>query len=159
VSSLYHYFPSKEALWGEVQARWTSDIRDLVISILSRGLDMGEATREIVGQLFDYFMEHRDHARLSCRLNLEGFELYDKATNLRWLGLAEGFLKPAELNRTVKEIDPVLFMVSIDALALWHVLNDGLYRSIMGKGLEDAEVARRTREHVIQLALRALGLE
>jgi hypothetical protein len=85
--------------------------------------------------------------------------MHDPATDSRWLGLAEGFLKPAELNRTVKEIDPVLFMMSIDALAHWHVVNDGLYRSLMGKGLEDPEVARRTREHVIQMALRALGLE
>jgi AcrR family transcriptional regulator len=159
VSSLYHYFPSKEALYQEVQARWTSDIRDLVIGILSRGFELREATREIVGQLFDYFVQHRDHARLSCRLNLEGVPMHDPATNSRWLGLAEGFLKPAELNRTVKEIDPVLFMMSIDALAHWHVVNDGLYRSLMGKGLEDPEVARRTRAHVIQMALRALGLE
>jgi len=159
VSSLYHYFPSKEALYEEVQARWTNDIRELVIGILSRGFDLREATREMIGQLFDYFLHHRDHARLSCRLNLEGVPRYDAMVNNRWVGLAEGFLKPAELNRTVKEIDPVLFMMSIDALAHWHVLNDGLYRSVMGKGLEDPDVARRTREHVIQMALRALGLE
>jgi AcrR family transcriptional regulator len=159
VSSLYHYFPSKEALYQEVQARWTGEIRDLVLGILSKGLDLREATREMIGQLFDHFLEHRDHARLGCRLNLEGFSMYDPAVNSRWLGLAEGFLKPAEINRTVKEIDPVLFMMSIDALAHWHVVNDGLYRSLMGKGLEDPDVARRTRDHVIQMALRALGLE
>jgi AcrR family transcriptional regulator len=159
VSSLYHYFPSKEALHREVQERWTNDIRNLVLGILSRGLDLRESSREMIGQLFDYFVEHRDHARLSCRMNLEGVNLHDAASDSRWLGLAEGFLKPAELQGTVKEIDPVLFMVSIDALAHWHVVNDGFYRSLTGKGLEDPGVAQRTRQHLISMALRALGLE
>lgn len=157
VSSLYHYFPSKEALYGEVQDRWTADIRQLVMSILSRGLDLRESSREMIGQLFDYFVAHRNFARLSFRMNLEG--AYDFNEGSRWLGLAEGFLKPAELSGTVRQVDPVLFMVTIDALAHWHVVNDGLYRSVMGKGLEDPEVARRTKEHLIQVALRTLGLE
>lgn len=159
VSSLYHYFPSKEALYREVQERWIEDIRNLVMSILSRGLDLRESSREMIGQLFDYFLAHRSFARLSCRMNLEGMDMHDAVQDSRWLGLAEGFLRPAEIKGAVKEIDPILFMISIDGLAHWHVVNDRIYRSLMGKGLDDPEIARRTRAHLIQMALRALGLE
>ena len=59
----------------------------------------------------------------------------------------------------MKEIDPVLFMVTIDALVHWHIVNDGLYRQLLGHGLDDPELAARVREHVIAVALRTLGLE
>ncbi len=158
VSSLYHYFPSKEALYREVQDRGQGDVRDLVLSVLSKDLGLAETTREMVGQLFDYLLAHRSYVRLSYRLNLEeGVEL--TGNDSRWLGLAEGFLKPAELRGLVKHIDPVAFMVTIDGLVHWHIVNQNLYRNLLGKGLEDPEVAARTRAHVIEVALRTLGLE
>ena len=50
-------------------------------------------------------------------------------------------------------------MVTIDALVHWHIVNDGLYRQLLGHGLDDPELAARVREHVIAVALRTLGLE
>ena len=50
-------------------------------------------------------------------------------------------------------------MVTIDGLVHWHIVNDGLYRQLLGKGLDDPELARRVREHVTTVALRTLGLE
>jgi len=160
VSSLYHYFPSKESLWAEIQDRWQAEIRELVLAILSKDLDIRETTREMVGSLFDYLAANRQVARLSYRANLDGATLFnDGVNNSRWLGLAEGFLKPATARGLVKEVDPVPFMVTIDGLVHWHVAHDALYRTLLGKGLEDPETCRRMREHVIQVALRTLGLD
>jgi hypothetical protein len=38
-------------------------------------------------------------------------------------------------------------------------VNDGLYRQLLGHGLDDPELAARVREHIIAVALRTLGLE
>lgn len=158
VSSLYHYFPSKEALYREVQDRWQGEVRDLVLSVLSKDLGLADTTHEMVGKLFDYLLAHPSYVRLSYRLNLEE-GILPAGNDSRWLGLAEGFLKPAELRGLVKQIDPVAFMVTIDGLVHWHIVNQALYRNLLGKGLEDPEVAARTRSHIIEVALRTLGLE
>jgi hypothetical protein len=50
-------------------------------------------------------------------------------------------------------------MVTIDALVHWHILHDGLYRRILGAGLDDPEVSARAREHIVAVALRTLGLD
>ena len=50
-------------------------------------------------------------------------------------------------------------MLTIDALVHWHIISDGLYERMLGKGLDDPVFARQVREHVTQVALRTLGLE
>jgi len=161
VSTLYHYFPSKEALYQEVQERVHGQVRELVVSVLGQGLDLRETTRAAVGALFDLFLSNRSMVQLGYRTALENPRRFDTERRIadRWLGLLEGVLKPAEGRGEVKGIDPVLFMVTIDALVHWHLINDGLYRQLLGHGVDDPGVAARVREHVIAVALRTLGLE
>ena len=68
-------------------------------------------------------------------------------------------MKPAQMQGTLKEVDPVCLMVTVDGLVHWHLANDGFYRSVLGRGLDDPEVVRRAREHVTQVVLRTMGLE
>ena len=161
VSTLYHYFRSKEALYREVQERVNAEVRELVVSALSQGRDLRETTRAAVGALFDLFLSNRAIMQLGYRTALEGPSRFGAERGIadRWLGLLEGVLRPAEGRGEVKGVDPVLFMVTIDALVHWHILNEGLYRQLLGTGLDDAALAARVREHVIAVALRTLGLD
>lgn len=161
VSTLYHYYPSKEALYQEVQERVHGQVRELVVTGLGSGLDFQDTVRRVIGDLFDLLLTNRAWVQLGCRTTIEGGPTQGAALRIadRWLGLTEGQLKPAEARGQVKGIDPVLFMVTIDALVHWHIVNDGLYRRLLGKGLDDPDVAARVREHVIQVALRTLGLD
>lgn len=161
VSTLYHYFRSKEALYQEVQERVHGQVRELVVSALGQGRDLRETSRRAIGGLFDLFLSNRPLMQLGYRMALEGPGRFGGEPRLadRWLGLLEGVLKPAEARGEIKDIDPVLFMVTIDALVHWHIVNEGLYRQLLGHGLEDPELAARVREHVISVALRTLGLE
>jgi AcrR family transcriptional regulator len=161
VSTLYHYFRSKEALYQEVQERVHAQVRELVVSALGQGRDLRETSRAAIGALFDLFLENRPLLQLGYRTSLETPARFGAERRLadRWLGLMEGVLKPAEARGEVKDVDPVLFMVTIDALVHWHIANEGLYRQLLGHGLEDPELAARVREHVISVALRTLGLE
>lgn len=161
VSTLYHYFPSKEALYTEVQDHVHARVRTLVVEALGRSGDLREATREVVGVIFDFFLEHRAFLQLGYRSTLDGDPrtASDKRVSGRWLGLVEGTLGPAKARGEVKSIDPVHFMLTVDALVHWHILNDAVYRQHLGRGLDDQEVAAQTREHVIRVALRTLGLD
>ena len=47
VSSLYHYFPSKEALYAEVQERAHAHIRDIMLSVMAENLDLRAQAREL----------------------------------------------------------------------------------------------------------------
>jgi AcrR family transcriptional regulator len=157
VSTLYHYFPSKEALYQEVQARVDAKIREILLEVIARDLDLASTVRETIGALFDFFLTNRAYAQLGYRLALEtgaSHETEQRAAH-RWLGFTEAALKPAEK----KNVDLVPFMLSIDALLHWHIVSDGVYRQLLGKGIDDPDVARRARAHVVQVALRTLGLD
>lgn len=161
VSTLYHYFPSKEALYREVQERVHSQVRALVLAALGSGGDLRQTTTTAIGALFDLFLANRAYVQLGCRTTLEpplpGSE--DRRIAERWVGLIEGMLEPARARGEVKGLDPILFMISVDALVHWHILNDELYRRLAGTGLDAGEATRRMRDHVVQVALRALGLD
>jgi AcrR family transcriptional regulator len=161
VSTLYHYFRSKEALYGEVQQHVHARVRSLVVEALGRGSDLRTMTREVVGVVFDFFLEHRSFLQLGYRSAIDSDRRTPSEARVsdRWLGLVEGMLGPAEIRGEVKDTDPVHFMVTVDALVHWHILNDAFYKRQLGRGLEDPEIAAQTREHVIRVALRTLGLD
>lgn len=160
VSTLYHYFASKEALYQAVRERVAGEIRDLMLSVMSKDQDMASMTREAMGRLFDFFLAHRAYVLISYRACLEdGAADGDAHAYGRWLGLTEGLLGPAQLRGVVKTVDPALYMITIDGLVHWHLVSDAVYRRALGKGLDDPEIVRRTREHIIRVAVRTLGLE
>ena len=161
VSSLYHYFPSKEALYHAVQERIQQELRELTLSVMSRGLDLREMAREAVGQLFDFYLTRPAYVQLGYRMHLEGGgtgEGYRRVVD-RWLGLMEGLMKPAEIQGVMKPLDPALFLVTVDGLVHWHLVSNAFYRGFVGTGLDDPDTAARVREHLIQMVLRTAGLD
>ena len=161
VSTLYHYYPSKEALYHAVQERVHAQVRELVLTTLGRGRDFKTTAGTAIRELFDFFLRNPAYVRLGYRTALEGRPgtLADERIAERWLGLLEGTLGPSQVRGEVKDVDPVLLMLTIDALVHWHIIADGLYRRMLGKGLDDPELAHRVREHVTAVALRTLGLD
>ena len=159
VSSLYHYFPSKDALYEAVLGRMQEEMRGAVLAAMSRGLDLQEQARVVTGKFFDFLVANPAYVQLGLRGRLDGGAPFDRRINDRWLGVMDAMMTPAEMQGRVKRVDPVLFIVTVDGLVHWHLANDGFYRTILGKGLDDPDLLQRAREHVIQVVLRAVGLE
>jgi AcrR family transcriptional regulator len=159
VSSLYHYFPSKEALYEAVLARMQDEMREAVLAAMSLGLDLREQARVVTGKFFDFLVANPAYVQLGLRHRLEGGAPFDRRINDRWLGVMDAMMTPAEMQGRTKRVDPALFIVTVDGLVHWHLANDGFYRAMLGKGLDDPEFVRRAREHVVQVVLRAVGLE
>jgi TetR/AcrR family transcriptional regulator len=160
VSSLYHYFPSKDALFQAVEERMQEELRDLTVSVMSQGLEMREMTREAVGRLFDFYRARPAYVRLGFRIHLDGeaARSYRRVVD-RWLGLMDGLMKPAEQRGVIKAVDLPLFLLTVDGLVHWHLASHAFYRSVLGKTLDDPTTAARVREHLIEMVLRTVGLD
>jgi AcrR family transcriptional regulator len=158
VSTLYHYFPSKEEMYAEVRRRGESAVREIVVATLDQNLQLREQVQEILEKIFDFLLLHREEARLSFESRLGHVQGWE-ATARQWVGLAEGVLRPAVAKGLMKEIDPTLFIISMDGLLHWHIVNESAYRRAVGNELSDDETARRAKAHILQLTLRGLGLE
>jgi len=158
-ASLYHYFPSKDSLYEAVQQRLSDEVREVIAAAMTGVHDLATLTRAAIGQLFDFFVANRAYVLLGLQHRVDGGAPFDRRILDRWLGFMDGLMRPAELRGSLKAIDPALLLITIDGLIHWHLANDEYYRAVLGKGLEDPETARRAREHVVQVAMRAVGLE
>jgi len=159
VSSLYHYFPSKEALYEAVLGKLEDEVRELTFGAISQSPDLRAMGRESVGKIFDFLLANPAYVKLGFHDRLDGVALFDRRATDRWLGLMDGLMKPAEKQGRLKAVDPVFLLVTIDGLVHWHIANDPFYRRVLGKGLDDPVIVRRAREHVVQVVMRTLGLE
>ena len=159
VSSLYHYFPSKEALYEAVLTKLQQDVGELTLGVLSRSKDIHTFLPEVVGRVFDFLLANPAYVKLGFHHRLEGVALLDQQVAERWFGLMDGMLRTADNQGPAKAIDPAFLLVTVDGLVHWHIASAPFYRGLLGKGLEDAELAQRAREHVIQVVMRVTGLE
>jgi len=161
VSSLYHYYPSKDALYQAVEERVQDEVRELMLSVLGRGLDLSEMTRETVGRLFDFYLARPAYVRLGYRMHIETGRARQSSRRVvdRWLGLMDGLMKPAEREGRLKPIDPTLFLVTVDGLVHWHLASNAYYQAFLGRGLDDPDTAGRVRTHLIEMVLRTVGLD
>ncbi len=159
VSTLYHHFRSKEQMYAEVFRRREEAVRAIVVSCLDQDLEFSDMVRTIVERLFDYYATHRDEARLGAAAVLGGMGRWLAPDHRPWIELGEGVLRPAAARGMAKEIDPALFMISVDGLLTWHAINEAAYRRNLGNDLHDAETAERAKRHIVQIVLRGLGVE
>src|SRR5204863_1110062 len=157
VSSLYHYFASKEALFQEILGTMAEEMRELVLSVMSKGLDLRELTRESTGKFFDFFLANPAYVRLGLQSRVNRGAPFDRLILERWLGLMDCLMEPAEAQGTLKEVDAVRLMVTVDGLVHWHLANDGFYRSVLGRGLDDPEAVRRARDEAPRERPRTMG--
>jgi hypothetical protein len=58
-----------------------------------------------------------------------------------------------------KDLDPVLFIVSVEGLLTWHAVSEAAYRRNVGADLRDADTAARAKRHLVQFVMRGLGIE
>lgn len=159
VSTLYHYFRSKEMIYVEAQERGEKAVRDIIVSCLDQNLEIKDLVCLVVERLFDFLREHRDESRLAFDSVLGRVGGLRPLRARHWVDLAEGVMRPAAARGAMKEIDPALFIISVDAILHWHVVNEEAYRRILGSDLRNDETAARAKRHIAQLILRGIGVD
>jgi AcrR family transcriptional regulator len=159
VSTLYHYFRSKEMIYAEAQARVERALRDIIVSCFDQNLKLNDLLSLVVERLFDFLREHRDESRLAFDSVLGRVGGWGHPSARRWIDLVEGVLRPAAARGAMKEVDPALFIISLDAVLHWHVVNEEAYRRLLGSDLRDEATATRAKRHIAQLVLRGVGVD
>ena len=161
-ASVYHHWRSKDALYAEVLEHANGTLRTIVRDALGHDEPLRDQLRRVIGEVFSFFLQHPDLARLNLRATLgDGFhkaastQLYDS----RWLGLVEGFLQPLVAKGQVKQIDVTRFLISASAVMSAHAVAYHDRRSPFRRELAGPAMARETTEHVTDVILRILGLE
>src|SRR5262249_55431405 len=131
------------------------------VGVLDRNLEFADMVRECVGQYFDFFLRNPAYVRLSLRacIDDDGDRLLEQRGMDRWLGLTEGTLRPVQARGLIRSVDPVLLMMTLDALLHWFIANQALYRHLTGKGYDDPAAARRARDHIVEVAIATLGVD
>jgi AcrR family transcriptional regulator len=161
-ASVYHHWRSKDALYADVLERGNVTLRAIVRDALGHDEPLQEQLRRVIGEVFSFFLQHPDLARLNLRATLgDGFckarstQLYDS----RWLGLVEGFLQPLVAKGQVKQVDVTRFLISTSAVMSAHAVAYHDRRSPVRRELAGPAMAREATEHVTAVILRILGLE
>ncbi|MEA2624082.1 MAG: TetR/AcrR family transcriptional regulator [Candidatus Binatota bacterium] len=156
VATLYHHFRSKEELYREVLDREQAKLRDMMNTAFAEETDFTEQVGRAVGMAVDHHRANPHLAKLGLRALLgDGLT---RPYDVRWLGMMDALLRPRATKGEIKDVDPALFLISAGAMIMHHAIAGQAYRELLdGRGEE--ELARRTREHVVQIVLRTLGLD
>jgi TetR/AcrR family transcriptional regulator len=156
-ASLFHHFPTKQALYLEVLGAIAGDLGRLV---LEAGLDRGDFLQRLdrLGILVEeYLGSHPDAARLLLR------ELIDRGPFLRGpgkemvqmtMGLTARFLQDGMDRGEIPSQDPRQLAVSIAGLHLtWYATSEVTSAFIDEDVFAPAQVRRRTAEVLRQVRL------
>jgi len=156
-ATLYHHFKSKDQLYHEVLEREQAKLRELMNTVLAEETEFPRQIERMVTLAFDYHRKNPSLAKLGLRAALgDGLTRpYDS----RWLGMMEALLRPRAVKGEIKDIDPALFLITAGAIIQHHVVANGTYRELVGRGVSAEEIEARTRAHVTQVILRSLGLD
>ncbi len=160
-ASLYHHWPSKEALYAAVVEDVNAQLRVIVRDALAVDAPLEEQLRGAVSKVFGFFLDQPNAARLNLRTIL-GDEQRDRRTapksDGRWLGLVEGFLQPLVARRQIKQIDLTRFLISASAVITVHAVAFHDAQSVYGREISGPKSAKETTDHVAEVILRILGL-
>jgi len=159
LATLNHHFQSKEEIYTEVHRRRERAVHELVASCMSTNLGLRDLVRLITEKLFDFFLEHRDEARLAFEARFERMQGWKPPDTGFWWALTEEMMPAAEAAELARDVDLALFVLSIEGLLHWHVINQSAYRMNVGNDLKDTATAARAKHHITQFVLRGLGIE
>jgi len=142
-NTIQHHFGSKHGFFEAVVCRWDQELMNRVARIAPEepGAD------EIIGELFEFFVEHRDWVAVTAWSALgDGPPGHAALQDRRWIELME---KTAD-GRGV-DFDPGLLLITVEGILNHHVLSTEHYRELFGKDLSDPELRARTRDHLVRV--------
>jgi AcrR family transcriptional regulator len=158
ISSLHYHWESKETLYYAVFQNIFDQLIDIsrgtVVPATARGDSLRAVHEASVGRVFDFFAENPNVPRLLLRRILENEEFSEAIERdilmPSWREFAN-WVKEFSGKR-IKEADAQLLILTIHSTLLLFTLDSLQYGQILGGSIRNAEIARKLRNHVIQVA-------
>jgi AcrR family transcriptional regulator len=158
ISSLHYHWKSKETLYyavfRNIRARLAAISRDSVLPVVARSGSPRAVHDTLVGPVFDHFAANPNVPRLLLRRILECDQSGDRverdALLPSWNELG-GWVKECG-GKKICDVDAQILLLTLHSALLLFTLDSRQYAHLLGGRIRDAEIARRTRAHLIQLS-------
>jgi TetR/AcrR family transcriptional regulator len=159
-ASLYHHFPTKEALYFAVLDAAVSDLRQLVLGARFEAGDFGPWLDQLGALVTDYFAGPPDAARLLTREMVKGGR-YLQAPGRReveaTLVATRAFLEAGMEAGAFRQQDPKQLALSIIGLHMYYFAATELSRSRLGQDVLAPKLVS-ARKAAVRSQVRALCL-
>ncbi|TYB83314.1 TetR/AcrR family transcriptional regulator [Maritimibacter fusiformis] len=159
---VYHYFGSKDDLYGAVLMQAYQGIRDRERDLDLAGLPPLEAMRVLVEFSFDYLDENREFVALITDENSHQGRHVKESEAVEPINrpiielIRETLTRGADDGVFKQGLDPLQVYVSIAGLSFFYFSNAHTLSRIFGRDLLDAGAVAERRAHVVDFALDAL---
>ena len=139
-NTIQHHFGSKERFFQSVLCRWDQQLMDRVAQIEPGG----GGVRAIIGELFEFFLDHRDWVAVTAWSALgDGPAGQSVLQDRRWIVVMEKSATGREA-----DLDLGLLLITVEGILNHHVLSKEHYREVFGKDLSDPKLRAKTRDHL-----------
>jgi TetR/AcrR family transcriptional regulator len=159
---VYHYFGSKDELYGAVLEGVYAEIREQERALSLGDLPPEEAMEKLIGFSFDYLADHPDFIALLNDENGQGarhlggsrrlHEMHSPLIALIRRTLRNG----AERGAFRRDMDALQLYISIAGLGYFYFSNNRTLSAIFGRDLGSARATAARRRHVIDFVMAAL---
>lgn len=158
ISSLHYHWKSKETLYYAVfQSIYNQLIeisRDSLLLATARGESPRAVSEASVGRAFDYFAANPNIPRLLLRRILENEEFGEAIERdillPSWKEFA-GWVKGYG-GKKIRNSEAQILILTLHSALLLFTLDSQQYAHVLGGRMNDPEVARRIRAHLVQLS-------
>ncbi len=156
--TIQHHFGSKLGLFEAVLGRWDEVVRTRITDEIAQLGDVRSVVTALLGELLDFFLEHRDWVTLSVRNTLgEGLPRRVEASDRTWARFIEASLQAT--GRPPPPVDVRLLLITIEGVLHNHVLSGRRYRVLFGKDLTDPALRQRVKRHLERSVLALLDAD
>ncbi len=156
-NTIQHHFGSKLGLFEAVLGRWNEVVRARISAQIAELRDIRSVVTALLGELLDFFLEHRDWVTLSVRNTLgEGLPRRVEASDRTWARFIETSL---QATGRPPSVDVRLLLITIEGVLHNHVLSGRRYRALFGKDLTDPLLRQRVKQHLVRSVLALLGTD
>jgi TetR/AcrR family transcriptional regulator len=157
---IYHYFGSKDGLFGAVLERMYSTIRTHQGRLDIEDLNPEDGIRVLVEMTFDVFAKHPEFISLLSSENLAKAQHIRKSERIlsMYHPLTASIEKLLEKGATQGSfragLSPADLYISISALANYHISNRYTLSALFGFDVNEPEYRSQRREHAVEMILR-----
>jgi TetR/AcrR family transcriptional regulator len=162
---LYHYFDSKEGLYGATLELAYEQIREAERALNLGGMEPLAALRRLVEFTFDYYVDNPHFMALLHQENLQGGSVVTKSERIRALqspliesltGLIERGTAAGVLRRP---IDPIHLYIDIAGLAWFALSNRHTLSAIFDRPMSSPEFLEERRRHVADFVIAGVSAD
>jgi AcrR family transcriptional regulator len=153
--TIHHHFGSKRRLYEEILRRWDADVQALVGRVLARTPDPTAAVEQVIRELFDFFLAHRERVALSARAALGEGMARSRAVERGWVRFLS--VTMARHRLAARGFDLGLLLITLEGILHNHVLARAHYRRLFGRDVSDPRLRVRAKRHLARVILALVG--